>query len=49
MEAYLENEANIPVVTVAATVEYESLFGLFGFGGGVLNVTAESQSAVMGI
>jgi Flp pilus assembly protein TadG len=41
-------KANIPVVTVSAVVEYESLFGLFGFGGGVLNVAAESQSAVMG-
>jgi len=39
----------IPVVTVLAVVEYESFFGMFGFGGGILNVTAESQSAVMGI
>lgn len=39
----------VPIVTVLAVVEYESLFGLFGFGGGALNVTAESQSAVMGI
>lgn len=42
-------KANVPVVTVAAIVEYESLFGLFGYGGGLRNVRAESQSAVMGI
>ena len=42
-------KTNVPVVEVAAVVEYDSLFGLFGFGGGVLDVTAESRSAVMGI
>lgn len=42
-------KANVPVVTVLAIVEYDSLFGLFGFGSGTLNVTAESESAVMGI
>ena len=42
-------KTNVPVVEVEAVVEYDSLFGLFGFGGGVLDVTAESRSAVMGI
>lgn len=42
-------QANVPVVRVLAVVEYQSLFGMLGFGGGILNVTAESQAAVMGI
>lgn len=42
-------KANVPVVTVEAVVEYDALFGMLGFGGGMLNVTATSQSAVMGI
>ena len=42
-------KAHVPVVTVLAVVEYESFFGMFGWAGTTLNVTAESQSAVMGI
>jgi len=42
-------KAEVPIVTVRAVVEYSSLFGLFGWAGSTLNVTAESQSAVMGI
>ena len=41
--------ANVPVVTVHATVQYNSLFGLLNLGSGNFNLTAESQSAVMGI
>ena len=40
---------SVPVVTVAATVQYNSLFGLLGMGSGAFNLTAESQAAVMGI
>ena len=43
------NKAHVPVITVSAVVEYDPLFGMFGFGQGVLNLTAESQSAVMGL
>lgn len=39
---------DVPVITVHATVEYDSLFGALGLGSGILNLTAESQAAVMG-
>ncbi|MCF8709404.1 TadE/TadG family type IV pilus assembly protein [Rhizorhapis sp. SPR117] len=40
---------NIPVVTVSATVPYNSLFNSLGFSSSSLSLNAESQSAVMGI
>jgi len=47
---------NVPIVTVSATVAYNSLFGRLGWGfgrsggmGSTLNITARSQAAVMGI
>lgn len=42
-------KANVPVVTVRATVEYKSLSGMFGWAGTSLDVIAESESAVMGL
>jgi Flp pilus assembly protein TadG len=44
-----EGDPHIPLVTVAAVVEYESLFGMFAWADATLDVKAESQSAVMGI
>lgn len=44
-----QNRPNVPVVTVHASVQYNSLFGLLGMGTGNFNLTAESQAAVMGI
>lgn len=41
-------KAEVPVVTVLAVVEYQSFFGMFGWSD-ALNVTAASQSAVMGL
>ena len=40
--------AHVPIVTVHASVAYDSLFGALGLGSGAFNLTAESQSAVMG-
>ncbi len=42
-------EGNVPVVQVAATTAYPSLFASLGFNSASLNLVAESQSAVMGI
>lgn len=39
----------IPVVTVAATVPYQSLFEDLGFGASAISLNARSQTAVMGI
>lgn len=44
-----QGRANVPVVTVHASVQYVSLFGLLGMSSGAFNLTAESQAAVMGI
>jgi hypothetical protein len=37
-----------PVITVSATVPYNSLFGLIGLGAITLNLNARSQAAVIG-
>lgn len=42
-------KTHVPVVTVAAAVEYDSLFAFLGFADAGYNLTAESQTAVMGI
>lgn len=39
----------VPVVTVSAIVDYDSLFGLLDFAAAGLTVRGRSQSAVMGI
>jgi hypothetical protein len=39
----------MPVVTVSAVVDYDSLFGLLDFAAAGITVRARSQSAVMGI
>ena len=39
----------VPVVTVAATIPYGSLFGSLGFGASAISLNSRSQSAVMGI
>ena len=44
-----QTRADMPRVTVHATVQYNPLFGLLNLGSGSFNLTAESQSAVMGL
>lgn len=39
----------VPVVTVAASVPYASLFGSLGFGASAISLNSRSQTAVMGI
>jgi hypothetical protein len=46
---YKGMESAVPIVTVSATVRYSSLFKRVGFPSVGLNLTAESQAAVMGI
>jgi len=41
--------ASVPMVTVAATVPYASLFGTLGFNTAGLNIVGQSQSSVAGI
>jgi Flp pilus assembly protein TadG len=44
-----KNMANAPRVTVSTTVPYPSLFGSIGLDVTTINLSAESQSAVMGL
>jgi len=46
---YTDVAIGAPVVTVSATVTYNTLFGTLGLGGGTLTLTAQSQAAVMGV
>lgn len=46
---YKDMTAGVPVVTVAASVPYSSLFNNLGFSSASLSLNAESQSAVMGL
>ena len=43
------NMDRVPVVTVSAIVDYDSLFGLFNFADAGVVLRARSQSAVMGL
>lgn len=45
---YRNNAGGAPVVTVSATVPYDSLFGALGFTTATLNMRADAQAAVMG-
>lgn len=45
---YRNNAGGAPVVTVSATVPYDSLFGSLGFTTATLNMRADAQAAVMG-
>lgn len=45
---YADFTTGAPVVTVHATVPYNSLFGVIGLGHLTLNLNAESQAAVIG-
>jgi hypothetical protein len=38
----------VPVVTVSATVPYNTLFGLIGLGATTMNLNAQSQANVIG-
>lgn len=42
------NSGAVPVITVAATVPYNTLFGMLGLGATSLNLNAQSQAAVIG-
>jgi Flp pilus assembly protein TadG len=42
------NSGAVPVVTVSATVPYNTLFGLAGLATATLNLNAQSQAAVIG-
>ncbi|MBU0554445.1 MAG: pilus assembly protein [Alphaproteobacteria bacterium] len=46
---YTGRASGAPVVTVSATVPYNSLFGALGFDTAGLSVSASAQSPVMGI
>ena len=46
---YTDVSIGAPIVTVSATVTYNTLFGLLGLGSGTLTLTAQSQAAVMGV
>lgn len=46
---YKGASTGVPVVTVAASVPYGSLFGYLGFGASTLSLNSQSQAAVMGI
>jgi Flp pilus assembly protein TadG len=46
---YTGRASGAPVVTVSATVPYDSLFGALGFDTAGLSVSASAQSPVMGI
>jgi Flp pilus assembly protein TadG len=45
---YRNNAGGAPIVTVSATVPYNSLFGNLGFTTTTLNMRADAQAAVMG-
>jgi Flp pilus assembly protein TadG len=42
------NGGEVPIVTVSATVPYNTFFGAFGLGASTLNLNARSQAAVIG-
>jgi TadE-like protein len=46
---YTDVSIGAPIVTVSATITYDTLFGTLGLGGGTLTLTARSQAAVMGV
>ena len=46
---YKNKTSGAPVVTVSATLPYESILGAFGFAGLGLNITATQEAAVAGI
>lgn len=46
---YTNHPGGAPLVTVSATVPYHSLFQSMGLGSLGLNLTAQSQAAVMGV
>jgi len=46
---YENMDTGAPVVTVTASVPYQSLFGTLGMSNGTLTLNATSQAAVMGI
>jgi Flp pilus assembly protein TadG len=45
---YTDFPDGAPVVTVSATVPYNSLFGLIGLGSATLSLNAQSEAAVIG-
>ncbi len=46
---YTDVAIGAPIVTVSATVTYDTLFGILGLGSGTLTLRAQSQAAVMGV
>lgn len=46
--ANFPNSGAVPVITVSATVPYNTLFGTLGLGVATLNLNAQSQAAVTG-
>lgn len=42
------NSGAVPIITVSATVPYNTLFGTFGLGRNTFNLNATSQAAVIG-
>ena len=45
---YADFPNGAPVITVSATVPYNTFFGVLGLGTGTLNLNSNSQAAVIG-